>query len=126
LLILLVLCVATKGFVKGIFWGMLIGLFLDLVSHVSYFYLFVYAIFGGLISMIPPDFFKNYRTLIVTNVVVGTFLLSLLKIIFTRIIFQKIVLISMFGLFSAVFFNAVLAYILAKPLGRIFGIYVKD
>ena len=125
LLVLLIICISNKGFVKGLGWGLGVGLFLDIFSGFNYFYIFVYALLGGLIGLVPGDFFRDYRTLAVTNTLAATILLEIVYLLASGFIFQRIIAVSFFWFLFLLLANGLLAYFLADPLARLFGIDIR-
>lgn len=124
-LFLLVLCAAGRGINKGLFWGVVIGFFLDIFSSPFYYHIFVYGITGFLLGLIPAGIFRSYRSLAISALIFAT-LLSYLFISLTSRYFFNHFNSFHFGYFLLILSgNILLAYVLSEPLGRYLGINVK-
>ncbi len=124
ILILFILCISNKGLLKGLGWGIFLGFFLDMFTSYNYFYMLSYPVIGGLLGLIPGDFFQSYRILVVTNTLLASLLIFGFAGLYgaTHLISLSLPFLS--SLYVLVL-NCLAAYLLANPLAKFFGINVK-
>ena len=77
ILILLILSVSAKGLTRGFFWGVLFGLFMDIFMGIHFYYLYIYSFLGVAVSIVPGDFFRDFKTLVGFNTIFATAILYL-------------------------------------------------
>lgn len=71
-LVFLLLIVSGRGWWRGVLWGALTGAMLDLFLGGSLTYFFLYCFLGLFFGFISGDFFKNYRILVIFNILLAT------------------------------------------------------
>ena len=77
-LIFLILIVSGRGWWRGLAWGAVTGLLLDLFMGGVLTHFFLYCLLGLIFGFISGDFFKNYRILVTFNIILATFLIYFL------------------------------------------------
>jgi rod shape-determining protein MreD len=124
-LLILVLAAAGRGLHRGLLWGLGLGFFMDVFSASYYLHVFIYGILGLLLGLIPVGYFRSYRWFAVTSILTATILGQLFYGILSTLIYQLDPGFNFFGTLFLLTLNFILAYLLAEPLARFFGVNVK-
>lgn len=124
-LLLLVLAAAGRGLNRGLLWGLGLGFFLDVFSAPYYLHVFIYGVLGLLLGFIPVGYFRSYRWFAVASILTATVLGQLFYAILSALIYRIDPGFDFLGTLFLLTLNFILAYLLAEPLARFFGVNVK-
>lgn len=121
-LFLLVLTAAGRGPNRGVLWGLGLGFFLDVFSAPFYLHVFIYGILGLLLGLIPLGYFRSYRGLAVSALLLATiFSQTVYGLVFSSVL-KTLPGLGLGRFFLLLIFNGFLAYFLAEPLAKYFGV----
>ncbi|MDR1452684.1 MAG: hypothetical protein LBJ25_01735 [Candidatus Margulisbacteria bacterium] len=112
-LLLLVVCFGLSGRASGgLLAGLLTGVFLDLSNGSGFYNIALYGLLGLLCGFMPASIFRDFRSLVFVNMLLGSLLLHGGYAVLTKIFLGRFIVLSLPQYFGTLLLNLLFFWLL--------------
>ncbi|MDC0977736.1 hypothetical protein OAR19_00595 [bacterium] len=125
-IVFLALFCSGQTYYRGVFTGFACGLALDSYSGKFFYSTIIFALLGFLFSLFSEDFFKDFRSLVIVNTILGSILWLILFLSINYFQINNAFFLLWYDYILLLVINVGLAVLLTNLPTKYFGINVRD